>query len=129
MKNIKTQNVFIVDDDPFWTGILSQTLEEIGFNAIQSFENEKDFLNRLAEQHPDLIFLDYQLEDTDGLQLLQKIKAVNENIHVVFCTALEDLGVAISAIEFGSAEYLLKSNASEEVVSKIIDSFQFSKVA
>jgi len=128
MKNLKEQTIFIVDDDPFWSCLLTQILKDLGFENISSFANEKDFMEQLGEQ-PELIFLDYQLEESDGLELLQKIKVHNSAIEVIFCTALEDLGVAISAIEYGSYEYLLKSNTSEEVVSKIIDSFQYPKVA
>lgn len=128
MKNIKILPAFIVDDDPFWTAILKQILNEIGFSKIHTFEDGEDCLNQI-HLNPGLIFLDYQMENSNGLEILQKVKSYYPGIEVVFCTALENLEVAIAAIEFGSVEYLLKSNVTEELVRDIVSNFQPAKVA
>ncbi|MFC5624352.1 response regulator [Algoriphagus winogradskyi] len=128
MKNIKILPAFIVDDDPFWTAILKQILTELGFTKIHTFEDGVDCLNHI-HLNPGLIFLDYQMENSNGLEILQEVKNYFPGIEVVFCTALESLEVAIAAIEHGSVEYLLKSNVTEELVKDIVDNFQSAKLA
>ncbi|MDN3205634.1 response regulator [Algoriphagus sediminis] len=123
MKDLKNMRAFIVDDDPFWTAILQQLLEGMGFSKISTFESGEACLENI-HLNPALIFLDYQMGKANGLDVLQQVKSYYPGIEVVFCTALEDLEVAISAIEFGSAEYLLKANATEDTLSEIIESFQ-----
>jgi DNA-binding NtrC family response regulator len=120
---MKTQNVrkiFIVDDDPFWTAMLTQMLTDLGYSNIMTFENGTDCINHL-HLNPSLVFLDYQMEDMNGLEVLQKVKEYYPGIGVVFCTAHEDLSVAVSAMKFGSFDYLLKANATKKEVASIIE--------
>jgi DNA-binding NtrC family response regulator len=120
MKKLNIKRTFIVDDDPFWTAILTQMLTDLGYENIISYSNGKDCIDHL-HLNPNLVFLDYQMADMDGIEVLQKIKSYYPGIGVVFCTALEDLSVAVNAMENGSFDYLLKSNASIKEVSSIIE--------
>lgn len=117
MQNIK--RTFIVDDDPFWTAILKEMLTELGCTDIQTYSSGTDCMNNL-DLNPNIIFLDYQMEGMDGIEVLQKIKEYHPGIGVVFCTALEELSVAVDAMEYGSFDYLLKSNANKKELSSII---------
>jgi DNA-binding NtrC family response regulator len=128
MKNIKILPAFIVDDDPFWTEVMKQILTKIGFSKIYTFEDGESCLKHI-HLNPALVFLDYQMENSNGLDILQEVKGYYPGIEVVFCTGLESLEVAIAAMEYGSVEYLLKSNVTEELVRDIVSNFQSAKVA
>lgn len=121
MKNKNIKRTFIVDDDPFWTAMLNQLLTELGYENIVNFSNGKDCLENL-HLNPNLVFLDYQMEDINGLEVLQKIKEYYPGIGVVFCTAIEDLSVAVNAMKQGSFDYMLKSNATKKELTSIIES-------
>lgn len=120
MKKQQIKRTFIVDDDPFWTSLLSKILTSLGYENIISFSNGKDCIDHL-HLNPQLVFLDHQLDDIDGIEVLQKIKQYYPGIGVIFCTAHEDLSVAVNAMKFGSFDYLLKSNGSRQGVADIID--------
>jgi len=126
MKKQNINRIFIVDDDPFWTGMLSQILKDIDYNNIVTFSNGKDCVDNL-HLNPNVVFLDYQMEDMNGLEVLRKVKNYYPGIRVVFCTATEDLGVAINAMKNGSFDYLLKSNATKKEVASIIESMSEKK--
>ena len=128
MKNLKTLPAFIVDDDPFWTEMLKQILLKIGFQKIHTFEDGESCLKHI-HLNPAIVFLDYQMENSNGLEILQEVKGYYPGIEVVFCTALENLEVAIAAMEYGSVEYLLKSNVTEELVAEIVSNYQSVKLA
>ena len=128
MKNIKHVPAFIVDDDPFWTEVLRQILAKIGFVKIHTYEDGESCLKNI-HLNPGMIFLDYQMEHANGLDILKEVKGYYPGIEVVFCTAMENLEVAIAAMEYGSVEYLLKSNVTEELVVEIVSNSQTAKVA
>lgn len=119
MKPQNNKRTFIVDDDPFWTAMLTQMLTELGYTNITTYENGTECLKNL-HLNPSLVFLDYQMEDMDGIEVLQKIKDYYPGIGVVFCTALEDLSVAVNAMKHGSFDYLLKSNATQRELISIL---------
>lgn len=127
MKPAFIQNIFIVDDDPFWTEMLKQILTELGFTTICTFASGEECMRNL-ELNPGLVFLDYQLNTEDGLNILQQIKEYDHRIGVIFCTSLEDLSVAVSAIKYGSFDYLLKANANKREVARIIQEMSQQQV-
>jgi DNA-binding NtrC family response regulator len=125
---MQTDNrIFIVDDDPFWTAMLSEMLTGLGFSNMLAFENGADTVNNL-HLNPKLVFLDYEMEGINGLQVLQQIKNYYPGIGVIFCTAHEDLGLAVNAMKFGSFDYLLKENASKKEINSIIYSMTEKQV-
>lgn len=111
--------IFIIDDDPFWTASLTAQLKAQNHNSIHSFGSGAAALEQL-HLNPYLVFLDYQMAEMDGLEVLKAIKAYYPGISVVFCTALEDLGVAIQALDGGSFEYLLKTNLAPQPLEAIL---------
>lgn len=120
MKKNNINRTFIVDDDPFWTTILSEILTELNYTKINTFSSGNDCIKHL-HLNPNLVFLDYKMEDMDGLEVLKKIKSYYPGIGVVFCTAHEDLSVAVNAMKNGSFDYLLKLNANKKEVASIIE--------
>lgn len=113
------ERIFLVDDDPIWTAIIYKTLTRIGYRNITCFSNGQDCIQSL-HLNPTTIFLDYQMDDLNGIEVLEKVKAYSPNINVIFCTAHEDLSVAVNAIDLGSYDYLLKSHASPQAVILIL---------
>jgi DNA-binding NtrC family response regulator len=121
MSTLMNKRIFIVDDDPFWSIVLQRMLTDIGYTNIVKYSNGTECVNNL-HLNPGLIFLDYQMEDMNGLEALQKIKDYFPGIGVIFCTAHEDLNIAVSAIKQGSFDYVLKSNANKKDIASIIES-------
>jgi DNA-binding NtrC family response regulator len=120
MKIKKDTQIFIVDDDPVWTAILTNMLNDLGCSNILAYCNGNDCINNLTH-NPKLIFLDFQMEDINGLDVLQKIKKYNAEIGVLFCTAQEDLSVAIDAMKYGSFDFILKTNTTKQKIASIIE--------
>ncbi len=119
------KKIFIVDDDPFWTAMLYEMLTELGHHNIVTLTSGHDLMKNIY-QNPCLIFLDYQMENMDGLEVLKKVKEDNPDIGVIFCTSLEDLNVAVDAMEHGSFDYLLKQNATRKELSTLLESYSYS---
>ena len=119
------KKIFIVDDDPFWTAMLYEMLTDLGHRNVVTLTSGHDLIENMY-QNPCLIFLDYKMENMDGLEVLKKVKENNAEIGVIFCTSHEDLNVAVDAMEFGSFDYLLKQNATPKELTTLLESYSNS---
>jgi CheY-like chemotaxis protein len=120
MQKQKFKRIFVVDDDPMWSMMLGQMLEDLGYTNISTFSNGTECLENM-HLTPSLVFLDYQMDDMNGLEVLQKIKGQYPNTGVVFCSANETMQVALDALQKGSFDYVLKSKCGLEELSIVIN--------
>jgi DNA-binding NtrC family response regulator len=123
MENQNEFNFFIVDDDVFCSSLYEQHLRNMGCTNITHFSNGVDCLNNL-HLNPDIIFLDHNMNDLTGFEVLKKIKRINPGIYVVMISGQEDIKTAVDALKYGAFDYLIKdeqvSNKMEILISKII---------
>lgn len=121
MKTALQKKIFIVDDDPFWNRKMSETLTNLGYSNIISFESGEDCINNLHLK-PAIIFLDYQMKAINGLEVLRRAKEYLPGINIVFCTANENMSLAINAMKSGSFDFLIKHKITEEQLGNILES-------
>jgi two-component system LytT family response regulator len=81
-------------------------ITSFGFDieAIPAGENVQSGIKAIEEIQPDIVFLDIQMPDGTGFEVLKSVK--NKNFEVIFITAHEEF--AIKAIKFSALDYLLK---------------------
>jgi DNA-binding NtrC family response regulator len=120
----KTQfKFFIVDDDVFCANVYNQYLVNMNYNDITHYSNGIDCIDNL-HQKPDIIFLDHNMEDINGFEVLKKIKRYDPNIYVVMISGQENIETAVDALKYGAFDYVIKGNDVYEklelIISKII---------
>ncbi|KIC62204.1 response regulator [Chryseobacterium taiwanense] len=114
---INNQNLkfFIVDDDKFCATVYEQYLKNLHYEDITSFSNGEECLDELY-QKPDIIFLDHNMEDLNGFEVLKKIKRYDPNIYVIMVSAQENIDMAVTALKYGAFDYLVKdANVCEKI--------------
>jgi signal transduction histidine kinase len=114
-----SQKIFLVDDDPFCMAMYEQHLQNLGFNDISVFSSGADLLNSL-NQKPDLVFLDYNLDDYNGAELLSKIKEQNPGTFVVIVSGQSDMEITVSLMNKGAFDYIVKDENETEKISAVI---------
>ncbi|MEL1253541.1 response regulator [Flavobacterium sp. DGU38] len=120
----KTQfKFFIVDDDVFCANVYKQYLDNMNYNDITHYSNGNDCIKNLHLK-PDIIFLDHNMEDINGFEVLKKIKRYNPNIYVVMISGQENIETAVDALKYGAFDYVIKGNdvyeKMEFIITKII---------
>lgn len=103
----------IIDDDQLARKALRRMLDQ-NFREIVTVgeaDSVVNGINRIAEMEPDLVFLDIEMPDGTGFNLLEKIK--NFNFRVVFTTAYSDY--AITAFKYSAFDYIVKPVLIENV--------------
>ena len=111
---------FIVDDDVFCANVYEQYLSTLGYKDITSYSNGNDCLKNL-NLDPDIIFLDHNMEDITGFEVLKKIKRYNPNIYVVMISGQENMETAIDALKYGAFDYVIKDKDVCEKIGQIIN--------
>jgi polysaccharide export outer membrane protein len=110
---------FIIDDDIFCANVYNQYLINMNFIDITHYTNGTDCINNL-HQNPDIIFLDHNMEDISGFEVLKKIKRYNPNIYVVMISGQENIATAVDALKYGAFDYVIKGNDVYEKIALII---------
>jgi DNA-binding NtrC family response regulator len=98
--------IFLVDDERNVHYSLQRALGE-SFRIISAFSGE-EALQRLAVERPDVVLLDVKLPGMEGLEILQRIKALDRAVPVILLTAYGTTETAITAMKLGAYDYLLK---------------------
>ena len=112
--------IFIVDDDIFCLTLYNQFLKNLGYGNVTSFTGGDECLDHLNAM-PELVFLDYNMEGLNGIEVLQKIKAVNPHVAVYIITGKEDPNVAREALKQGAVDYIVKSSLSPDKMKSIME--------
>jgi DNA-binding NtrC family response regulator len=119
--------IFIVDDDALCLTLYQQFLKQLGYANIELFDSGSDCLDGLEEYEPDVIFLDYNMEGMNGLDVLKKIKSFNSNIVVFFISGQEDIEVAVNTIKHGAVDYIIKSSLNPDKMKAIMERIEGMK--
>ena len=109
--------VLIVDDDSlFREGIkrLMHTIKGITFDSIREAENGEDALGILREHPADLVLLDYQMPGGTGTDWLERIRRLDEHTAVIMITGRGDESIAVTAMQCGASDYLVKGSFTAE---------------
>ena len=99
--------VYLVDDEQAISKLLSYWLKEKWGYDIEVFGNGEEALKKLY-QKPDLVLLDIMLPGMDGLEILKKIKQVDENLPVIMLSAQGKIEVALESLKYGAYDYFPK---------------------
>lgn len=130
--------VLVIDDDPAIGRSLQLQLRAHGCE-VECTTSARSGLEQAVRMPPDLVFLDLQLPDGDGLDLIPELLTLKPEPVVVVITGLQDMQATISAIRSGAFDYIRKPldlddillvvakashRSSEEAVSVAISDFQ-----
>lgn len=111
--------IFLVDDDLFSLNVCRQHIENLGYNDISLFLNGTICLNNLY-QKPTIVFLDHNMDDLTGFEVLKKIKRYDPNIYVVILSAQESMKIAVDALKYGAFDYIIKGDDEVTKIKNVI---------
>lgn len=107
------KKALIIDDEQRTRELIAKMITsfDLGIEAIPMGESVQSGIAAIAAVQPDLVFLDIQMPDGTGFDLLKAIP--NKNFEVIFITAHEEF--AIKAIKFSALDYILKPVDADEL--------------
>ncbi len=106
----KTKNIFIADDHKiFVNGLKSMISEFGGYNVVGCESNSMYIMRRLKEKKTDILLLDLNMPEKDGLEILNEIRISDKETKVIILTMYNDDILAQKIKKSGGNAYLLKS--------------------
>ncbi|EDM36400.1 rteB, two-component system response regulator [Pedobacter sp. BAL39] len=112
------RNILIVDDEINIGLLLSKFLTRNSF-SVSTATSGSSAMEHLAKEHYDLVLCDYRLEDTDGREMLVKIKASYPRTGVIIITGYSDIKLAVELIKLGAYDYITKPLYPDEILNTI----------
>ncbi len=100
--------IFVVEDNEFFSQLIKQKLEN-DQREISLFMSAETFRSCLY-QNPDIVILDYNLPESNGIDLLKEIKNFNQEIKTILLSGQDKVEVVIEAFENGAEEYIKKDD-------------------
>ena len=123
-----TINCIAIDDEPLALEIIRDYCSKVAFlNLLRTFDNAIESIDYMRSNKVDLIFLDIQMEELTGIQLLNALK---HRPYIIFTTAYERY--AIQGFELDVVDYMLKPISFERFikgVNKVFDRMQADSAA
>lgn len=117
--------VLIVDDSAVDRRLASGLLEKDGGFQLLLATNGRDAIDMLKQHAVDLVLTDLQMDEMDGLQLVETVRADFPLTPVILMTARGSEEIAVQALEKGAASYVAKRRLPQElleIVHQVIDS-------
>lgn len=123
------ETILIIDDDLSFGETLEIFFSGLNYKTFRACNGEDGV--RLAEhERPDLIITDLKMPGISGLEVLKRVKAIDETLQVIIITAFEDMQTTIKAMQLGAYDYIEKSMDLERIkaiVNRAIESKSLSE--
>ena len=113
----KLATILVVDDENGIRQSFNMVFKD-RFNVLLA-ENGKQAEDLLTKNPVDLILLDILLPDINGLDLLERLKALDPNPEVIMVTAVKEIQSAVRAVKLGAYEYIIKPFLVDDVINII----------
>jgi two-component system, OmpR family, response regulator len=116
--------LFVVDDDAMYLKLVEIEFHQYPDFKLETYATGEICIKNLSHK-PDLIILDYHLNGVDkyamnGIQTLDKIKAINPDIPVVMLSSQDRIEVAINCLHHKAFDYIVKSETAFIRLQKVI---------
>src|SRR5437867_9153538 len=107
--------VLVVDDDAGVRESFRLILED--HYDVLDVADGPQALDTLRSSQVDLVLLDIRLPDMDGIEVLERMKAIDDGVEVILVTAVKTVRTAVAAMKLGAFDYLTKPFEEAELLS------------
>ncbi len=119
--------VLIVDDKDLLRDSIGQTLQRVGFTVVTASDGEMA-LELIAKRRPDAVVTDLRMPGMTGLELIARIREIDDELPIVMMTAFSTVETAVEAIKLGAYDYVTKPFEGDELIIAVKRAIEHSKV-
>lgn len=110
--------LLVVEDEELMRSILRRLLEGEGYE-VYTADSAENALQLFSEHTFDVVLSDIKMAGIDGIELLDRIKAIDEQAMVIIMTAYSSVDTAIAALRKGAYDYVTKPFVNEDLLQTI----------
>jgi two-component system, OmpR family, response regulator len=117
-ENDRIPQVLVVDDEPNIRELVQVALKFHGC-SVTTASTGRDALRQADATRPDLIVLDVMLPDLDGFEVCRRLRAVGNEVPVIFLTARDTSSDTVTGLALGGDDYVTKPFSVEALVARV----------
>ena len=107
--------ILVIDDEPAIRDSLRMILEYEDYQFVGAASGQ-EALDVLHRERPDVVLLDIKMPGVDGMEVLRKLRAIDETLPVIMISGHGTTATAVEAIRSGAIDFLDKPLSSERVI-------------
>ena len=111
--------MLVIDDHPLVREGVKKSLTAAGFNCVGEAGSLKEAIAMIALHNPDVITVDLNLPDGNGLEIISWARKNSSTIAIIVLTLDDDLDLVSAAAQSGAQAFISKSESAEHLVSAI----------
>lgn len=118
-----TKKVLIIDDEATVRFLLREIISDLGYDCEEAARAEKG-LQILKKEKIDLVLLDIQLPNMNGLEAIQRIRKISTDIPVFMISAFHNMKDVVNMMDEGVQEFITKPFDINQLKEKITDALE-----
>ena len=111
--------ILLIDDEPDIVRVLGISLKADGYEVIPALSGAEG-LEAFTKDKPEIVITDIKMPGMDGIEVLEKIKAIEPNTEVIIVTGHGDIDNTIEALKYGASDFINKP-VRDEALSIALD--------
>jgi two-component system, chemotaxis family, chemotaxis protein CheY len=111
--------ILLADDEAHIRKFMGLVLRQLGSPTIIEAVNGAQAVELYQSERPDLVLLDVNMPEVDGLQALEKLRAIDPDCAVIMLTSLTTRNIIERAAALGALNYIRKDTPKEEILSTL----------
>lgn len=123
MSKTRKMKVLVVDNETEFASTLAERLRLRKIKA-ESVYSGAEALAAIPRFLPDVIMLDIQMPDMTGLEVLERVKAIDSTIEVILLTGHGSFDAGITGMELGAFDYIVKPVDLIQLMEKIAEAYK-----
>lgn len=112
-------SVLVIDDHPLVRDGVKRSLTAAGFNCVGEAGSLKEAIAMIALHNPDVITIDLNLPDGNGLEIISWARKNSSTIAIIVLSLEDDLNLISAASQSGAQAFISKSQSAEHLISAI----------
>jgi DNA-binding NtrC family response regulator len=127
-EDIMAEKILIVDDEPDMLRLLSMILRDKTSYEITTTNNPIEAIELAKKGGFDLVLSDLKMPGLDGIEIIEAVKKVDEDVPVIIITAFASVESASEAIQKGGFDFITKPFRKEQILFTIDKALKWLKV-
>ncbi len=114
-----SHTVLICDDAVFMRTMISDILEESGYEIVGQAATGVQAIERYKSLRPDLVTMDIVMPDMGGIDAVREITSFDANAKILMCSAMGQQALVVEAIQAGAKDFVVKPFQPSRVLEAV----------
>jgi two-component system, response regulator RegA len=117
---VTNKQLLIVDDDEAFCSAMARVQRRAGFSVEIAYNLEQAKQIAITKK-PEYAVVDLKIANESGLELIEQLKSINQNIRIVILTGYASITTAVEAIKLGAVQYLTKPAEVNDIINALLE--------